>query len=398
MEIGWIDFSKTERDKINSILDLLTDPGTLDEMGIAQVRDGFSNLFFPGTTTIQTRAKYFLIVPYTLKDLELNSTKDYSKLKKELDDTEEKCARIFLENNFDESGVIGSRAIDQGNWVKRTPASIYWNGLRTYHIFKSEITLNQYLKAIASRKSLKENIAKLGNRNDNSDKAQDDKDAGSVQGFHFLNIPTYEKNWIDDLKMALTKEEGAFLKDQIINTCGDSLLGFIIKNNLKEVLEYESFNDLERISFKFPKNIRNSFRLAKAFSEFNFVLRIIYNIIASDGENERANERFAEKQPKLVEIADFDLKSVFSILKVRDTQLKLFLLKAQQLMKEEKIDELEDLITKREIMLKGENRSKTCHPGENGDTWLAGEELDYRFSIAKAIIQDIFDSEGDSNA
>ena len=67
-------------------------------------------------------------------------------------------------------------------------------------------------------------------------------------------------------------------------------------------------------------------------------------------------------------------------------------------MKEEKIDELEDLITKREIMLKGENRSKTCHPGENGDTWLAGEELDYRFSIAKAIIQDIFDSEGDSNA
>ena len=47
MEIGWIDFSKTERDKINSILDLLTDPGTLDEMGIAQVRDGFSNLFFP---------------------------------------------------------------------------------------------------------------------------------------------------------------------------------------------------------------------------------------------------------------------------------------------------------------------------------------------------------------
>ena len=198
--------------------------------------------------------------------------------------------------------------------------------------------------------------------------------------------------------MEMTKDEGAFLKSQIINSCEDSMLAFILKNDLKEVLEYERFSDLERISFKFPKNIRNSFRLAKAFSEFNFVLRIIYNIIASDGENERANERFAEKQPKLAEIADFDLKSLFSILKVRDTQLKSFLLKAQQLMKEEKIDELEDLITKREIMLKGENRSKTCHPGENGDTWLAGEELDYRFSIAKAIIQDIFNSEGDSNA
>ena len=57
MELGWIDFSKTERSKILSVLDLLSESGTLDELGIAPVRDGFSNLFFPGTTTIQTRAK-----------------------------------------------------------------------------------------------------------------------------------------------------------------------------------------------------------------------------------------------------------------------------------------------------------------------------------------------------
>lgn len=55
MELGWIDFSKTERSKILSVLDLLSESGTLDELGIAPVRDGFSNLFFPGTTTIQGR-------------------------------------------------------------------------------------------------------------------------------------------------------------------------------------------------------------------------------------------------------------------------------------------------------------------------------------------------------
>lgn len=47
MELGWIDFSKTERSKILSVLDLLSESGTLDELGIAPVRDGFSNLFFP---------------------------------------------------------------------------------------------------------------------------------------------------------------------------------------------------------------------------------------------------------------------------------------------------------------------------------------------------------------
>ena len=70
MQLGWIDFSKTERSKILSVLDLLSESGTLDELGIAAVRDGFSNLFFPGTSTIQTRAKYFFAVPYALKQLE----------------------------------------------------------------------------------------------------------------------------------------------------------------------------------------------------------------------------------------------------------------------------------------------------------------------------------------
>lgn len=70
MQLGWIDFSKTERNKILSVLDLLLQDGTLDELGIAPVRDGFSNLFFPGTSTIQTRAKYFFLVPYALKELD----------------------------------------------------------------------------------------------------------------------------------------------------------------------------------------------------------------------------------------------------------------------------------------------------------------------------------------
>ena len=84
MELGWIDFSKTERSKILSVLDLLSESGTLDELGIAPVRDGFSNLFFPGTTTIQTRAKYFFIVPYALKQLERSSETNPNRVFKEM--------------------------------------------------------------------------------------------------------------------------------------------------------------------------------------------------------------------------------------------------------------------------------------------------------------------------
>ena len=144
MQIGWIDFSKSERDKVASVIEGLRKKGVLDELGIAQIRDGFANLFFPGTTTIQTRAKYFLMVPYIFKSLESNSIKDYDKLKKELEDLEKECAIKLLgedmagddeeDGDEDEGGVIGKRSIRQGKWVKRPPSSIYWAGLKTYGI------------------------------------------------------------------------------------------------------------------------------------------------------------------------------------------------------------------------------------------------------------------------
>ena len=98
MQLGWIDFSKTERNKILSVLDLLSEPGTLDEVGIAPIRDGFSNLFFPGTSTIQTRAKYFFLVPYALKELELSSETNPNKILRSLNEIEEMYNAIKEKN------------------------------------------------------------------------------------------------------------------------------------------------------------------------------------------------------------------------------------------------------------------------------------------------------------
>ena len=70
MQIGWVDFSKTERDKVVSILRLLGTQTALDELGIGTVRDAFSDMFFPGISTLQTRAKYFVILPYLFAQAE----------------------------------------------------------------------------------------------------------------------------------------------------------------------------------------------------------------------------------------------------------------------------------------------------------------------------------------
>lgn len=60
LQLGWVDFSKEQRNKVLSVINLLSEPEAVDELGIGIIRDGFANMFFPGTSTIQTRAKYFL--------------------------------------------------------------------------------------------------------------------------------------------------------------------------------------------------------------------------------------------------------------------------------------------------------------------------------------------------
>ena len=397
MPLGWIDFSKSERNKVLSVLDLLSESGTLDELGIAPIRDGFANLFFPGTSTIQTRAKYFMIVPYALKDLEYSSETNPNRMLRTFDEVERKCGEMLISNGEDTDGIIGSRSLAQNKWVKRTPADIYWAGLRNYGIFTGgTLSLSEYIRAMCALKNQKATITKLGNRNDNADTDEgDDKDAGELFRMQFWKIPTYKEGWMEDLSIKLSSEEGSFLRQQIISAYPDSMLAFILHHSITEIFACKTIQELDGLIKIFPGRIQDDYSLAYAFSRFLFVLRVVYNIVVSDGQNETANALWVEMQPDLYERADVDLEAVFARLSVyRNVSLCAFLRKAQGFMKNADLGGLETEIKRRERELKT-SRAKTLHPGEfDRDTWFGGGELDYRFGNAKVIISDIFESEG----
>ncbi len=64
MQIGFIDFSREERNKVLATLRMLGTQNALDELGIGIIRDAYADIMFPGISTIQTRAKYFVLIPY----------------------------------------------------------------------------------------------------------------------------------------------------------------------------------------------------------------------------------------------------------------------------------------------------------------------------------------------
>ena len=182
MQLGWIDFSKEARQKAFDVINLLSEQGAVDELGIGVIRDAFANYFFPGTSTIQTRAKYFLIVPYMLREaVDGRYGKDANRVLRAIDSAEKDCGIRLLEADPKAEGVIGSRVLPKG-WVARKPSDIYWNGIRTFGIFCDYgLSIPEYVSLAVKLKEQK-SVSRLGNRNDDAEENdKDDSDAGDIR-------------------------------------------------------------------------------------------------------------------------------------------------------------------------------------------------------------------------
>nr|MDQ3816798.1 DUF6361 family protein [Acidobacteriota bacterium] len=106
------------------VIHLFQEKDTRDELGIGTVRDAFADLLFPGTSTIQTRAKYFLLIPWMYLRLEKQEVPSNTVAKKARN--EEIALIDILSTSDDTQGVIG--VVARRN-LKRLPSNIYWQGL-----------------------------------------------------------------------------------------------------------------------------------------------------------------------------------------------------------------------------------------------------------------------------
>lgn len=394
MSLGWIDFSKDERNKVLNVIHLLDEPGAVDELGIGAVRDAFADFFFPGTSTVQTRGKYFLIVPYVL--MEAGSGKygsDLSTILRKIDDEERHCRDILLKTSND--GVIGS--LVPNSWVLRTPSNIYWNGIKRIGIFKEDLSVKEYIHQSILQRNLKK-AKEYGNREkDAEENEKDDFDAGDITSIQFWSLgDTYHSNWREKLTIELLPKEAAFLKSQIITSQRESLFAFILKNSIT-LDKYESFGALtEDIKDSVDPDLRNMVSLANDFNNLVSIITTRFNLIVFDGKNERARENWDILSKDLKRRSEVDLKAIFNRLSIRSTKLKTFLIKIQEAFRNGDIVEADDLIIKREVSLKGAKRAKTFRVGEYKEQstgWIGVDIFDYRYTPAKRIIRDIMNAE-----
>ncbi len=392
MELGWIDFSKTERDKVLSVIQLLQEPGAVDELGIGTIRDAFANYFFPGTSTVQTRAKYFLIVPYILQEAGSGKHgKEINKILSWIDQEEKDCGERLMKGSRD--GVIGSTILPD-KWVVRAPSDIYWNGIKELGIFKDKtLSIKEYLITSLELKKSVNNGRQLGNTN-----SEDDKDAGDYGYRDFWSLSEPPAGWKDNLTIDLLPNEADFLRQQIEVNLDGTLFAYLVKNNI-DITRYEDFASLtEDIRFDVPEELGHMMELANDFNNLVYLARIRYNVMLSVGKNEKAIEEWNIYKGNLNQYVKVDLDSIYISLKIRNTGLMRFLKQLQKAFLENNIEAADELIKRQEKDIKGKNRAKLYNTGKyDPQSWVGGERLDYRFTSAKRIISDIYEGEAAAN-
>ena len=195
--IGWIAGSFAERDEALALLQDEEAAEPRDELGIGPLRDVLANAFFPGITTLQTRAKYYLFVPAMYARVEADPTMRHRPLASILALEDALLQGLLRSKELD--GVIGSRF----RRVPRTPPSaIYWAGLQTWRI-------RRFLDSRARYHGFLRTPSRLLSPD------QEDDGRAADERVRWLQVPEGD-SLLDDPAILLNRPESEFLESCIL--------------------------------------------------------------------------------------------------------------------------------------------------------------------------------------
>lgn len=262
----WLDYSEHERRQAMEVLDLFGEDETRDELGLGTIRDAFADLLFPGTSTIQTRARYFLFVPWVF--LALETKRIPSRLIGERARSLQGQLRDGLIEGGEELGVIGYRA---GLQVQRLPASVYWYGLRRWGILRFNGTEEDYQRYLDA----------FYERQEGTVIADGGESPDVVPGNWDAHLPRPPEDWPSDATFMLTRTEAEYLYQRIAATAPHSLLAHILTTG--QVIEDQPRFPWD-VTYKtsLPQSLATQLLHARNFSEVMHGAALLYNLLLAE--------------------------------------------------------------------------------------------------------------------
>ncbi len=262
--LTWLDLTASDRDKMRRVLDLFKEQGTLDEMGLGSLRDALSDALFPGTSSIQTRLRYVLFVPWLYRRLEGQRVRSSDV---------ERAARAAevdligrLEQNEDAKGVIGVVA---RRTLVRLPSSMYWSALMRWGIFRPRQSQGWYHSHFDA---LVDGSGVVG-------RADDPGVTWSRQAHWHPRLPERPQGFPGQASFALTRDEADFLRGRVEERCAGTLLAWLVRNGSDSPAE-EVWDD--PAARRAPDRISEMLELARRFSLHVEGMPLLYNLVVAE--------------------------------------------------------------------------------------------------------------------
>ena len=264
--LSWIVFDEVERQRARRIMELFEEKETRDELGLGPIRDSIADHLFPGTSTIQTRLRYMLFVPWIYAMVEeMDALPD-----RPMEAARAREIRLIeaLRAGGEEEGIIGRNA---GARLQRLPSAIYWNGLRSWGIRLFPGSQEAYFDSLPS---LRRNRHRAGLAEDAL------VSEGRDQAAWNTDLPRRPEILLERADFGLTSHEAGFLIDRLVNAQPDSLLTHLAKAGRHADCDYV----WEHPDFAtFPDVTRRLSKHAEMFSAVMHGAALLYNLMLAEG-------------------------------------------------------------------------------------------------------------------
>lgn len=268
--LAWIDFDEAEHQRAQRILALFQERESRDELGLGAIRDSIADHLFPGTSTIQTRLRYMLFIPWLFGMLEGRDAPE-GQLRTEARALEIRLADA-LKAGGESNGIIGR---DAGPRLQRLPSSVYWAGLGAWGIRLFPGSIDSLFVSLRGRRRLA--VASNG------------EDAAAGLSLWTQALPQTPKDLLDQAVFRLTADEAQFIVDRLIAHQPAALLTWLAREGIDAdcdaVWTHPHLED-------FPVHTRRLVRHGEVFSSVMHGAALLYNLALSElrGRNDWADD------------------------------------------------------------------------------------------------------------
>jgi hypothetical protein len=389
----WIDHSEKQRRQMLEAIDLFREKDTRDELGISGIRDSFSGILFPGTGSLQTRARYFFFVPWMYLVFEVSRVSSAEVARRGRAFEIELIDR--LADSSDPAGTIGIQARSS---LQRIPSSIYWNGLKLLRICQFPGSQAEYHRSLDHRASAGAAVR----RNDDGEVI-----GGIVRAWH-AGLPAAPAAFPSKSSFALTGAEARYLKGRVLENHRQSLFAFMLDRDYVDA--DAEFAWEHPAAQQAPDELRRQIEHARCFSEVVHGAAILYNLYLAELDPRRDSvieicNAMLEEWLRLISdrrqsLMNWDREDFWKLLAERlyvpspathsfvDEWCRRALSENPKTLRG--AESTKELIFRREDQIKGvlaRNKNRRSREMWKGDAGLG--RMDFRWSNARVVLRDI---------